>query len=182
MSNDEREHLAAEYVLGTLDAEHRARVDEMLSSDAELRSCVERWMNDFSGLEPTRLESAPPSDIWDAIEARIAHVFPARTDTQRLDQGAWHVIAPGVRRKILHEDTQQGIQSFLLRLEPGAVLPSHGHQMDEECVVLEGELRIGTLRVGPGDFHIARAGSTHPPLKVDVSTLIFIRGEIRSAV
>ena len=182
MTDDEREGLAAEYVLGTLDSEQRARVDEMLASDADMRSRIERWMEDLSGLEPTPHEAPPPAHTWEAIEARIRHTFPAGTDTQRLNDGAWHVIAPGVRRKILHEDAAQRVHSFLLRLEPGAVLPSHGHEMDEECVVLEGELRIGSLRVGPGDFHIARAGAEHPAILVEVPTLIYLRGEIRSAM
>ena len=41
--DEDRERLAGEYVLGTLDAEERRRVERQLTSDAPLRAAVARW-------------------------------------------------------------------------------------------------------------------------------------------
>ena len=46
-------------------------------------------------------------------------------------------------------------------MRPGGVIPAHRHQHEEECLVLEGECRIGTHRLVAGDVHVAAAGSWH---------------------
>ena len=71
--------------------------------------------------------------------------------------------------------------SYLLRLAPGAALPAHRHPVDEECVVLEGEVQIGTLRVGAGGFHLGRKDVLHDRLCSAGGALIFLRGAIPEA-
>lgn len=96
------------------------------------------------------------------------------------DQGEWQAFAEGVRIKVLHE--QDGVLSYLLRLAPGARLPAHRHPVDEECVVLEGTLRIGTrIEVGPGGFHLAHRGALHAGLSSDGGATIFLRGAVPDA-
>jgi ChrR Cupin-like domain len=55
------------------------------------------------------------------------------------DGGAWIAVDAKLEMKILYKDSRA--TSFLLRLKPGARLPSHVHAANEECLVLEGELR-----------------------------------------
>jgi anti-sigma factor ChrR (cupin superfamily) len=95
------------------------------------------------------------------------------TITIRAQSGVWTELVPGVRMKRLHRD---GVaRSYLLRLEPGAALPEHRHEGDEECIVLEGEVFLGDVRVAAGDFHVARGGTTHAKLSSANGALLFIR-------
>lgn len=97
--------------------------------------------------------------------------------TVTAEQGAWQALAPGVRLKLLH--VRDGAASYLVQLQPGARLPAHRHPMDEECLVLEGRVRVGSrLEAGPGDFHVAWRGSLHATLSTDTGALLFLRGAI----
>lgn len=65
----------------------------------------------------------------------------------------------------------------MLRLAPGAVVRGHLHPADEECVVLEGSLRIGSdLVLGQGDYHVAASGSVHEDVTTETGALLYIRG------
>ena len=87
----------------------------------------------------------------------------------------WQPYGDGVQIKVLNEN--EGILSYLLRFAPGARLEAHRHPADEECVVLEGVLKVGTqIEVGPGGYHLARAGSLHASISTDTGATIFLRG------
>lgn len=97
--------------------------------------------------------------------------------TVRAASGDWRRIAPGIEQKVLC-DSGSGM-SCLLRCAPGAALPAHVHRIDEECLVLEGTLRIGDeLVLRAGDFHVAPAGSAHPLTSTDTGVLLYLRGEL----
>ena len=75
--------------------------------------------------------------------------------------GEWQPFLDGVAIKVLHENT--GVLSYLLRLDAGAVLSPHRHPHDEECVVLEGRLRVGSkIAIGPGGYHLAHGARCTP--------------------
>lgn len=90
------------------------------------------------------------------------------------DAGSWQPFLPGIARKVLHEEG--GVMSYLLKFAPGGVLPAHRHPMDEECVVLQGRLRIGDLVLGPGGFHRARSDVPHSDIVSDEGCVIYLRG------
>ena len=91
--------------------------------------------------------------------------------------GGWKPFGPGVQIKTLHRDG--GIMSYLLKLAPGALLAPHRHPVDEECVVLEGRLRIGNeLVVEAGGFHLAHRDALHGVITSDDGATIFLRGAI----
>lgn len=89
-------------------------------------------------------------------------------------EGAWHKFLPGIARKVLHE--QDGVMSYLLRFEAGAVLPAHRHPVDEECVVLEGRLRIGALELGPGGYHRVPKDVLDADSTSEDGCVIYLRG------
>ena len=99
--------------------------------------------------------------------------------TVRQDEGVWIEIVRGIEKKVLFTDVAEGIQSYLLRLHPGSELPSHEHHQDEECVVLEGNLTMGTVTLSAGDYHLAPKGVTHTYTHSITGALLFIRGEIQ---
>lgn len=96
------------------------------------------------------------------------------------DEGAWLPLLYGVTIKVLRE--QDGVWSYLLRLQPGATLPPHRHARDEECVVLHGRLRVGSqLELGPGAYHLAHSGALHATIATDTGATVFLRGEVPAA-
>lgn len=71
--------LAAEYVLGVLDAAERAGVELRLRRDADFAAAVVAWEDRLSPLNIGFPEVAPP-DLLPAIEARL---FPRETRARR---------------------------------------------------------------------------------------------------
>ena len=61
--------LAAEYVLGTLDAEERAQVETMMKVDADYRALVERWERSLGELNAMVGSVEPPAELWDRIKS-----------------------------------------------------------------------------------------------------------------
>ena len=94
--------------------------------------------------------------------------------TIRTGEGEWIRLGPKVEMKTLHREG--AITSFLLRLAPGAVLPPHGHDQDEECICLEGEVRFGDIVVRAGDFHLAPRGTPHGLMRSAKGALLYLRG------
>ena len=101
----------------------------------------------------------------------------AITSTVRPDQGEWNKFSPRIKIKVLRREADGSSMSYLLKLEPGAWLVPHKHAMDEECVVLEGEVLIGTELVGPGSYHLAPRGMVHQPIRSEHGAILFIRGK-----
>lgn len=94
--------------------------------------------------------------------------------------GEWQPLVEGVRIKVLHE--REGVMSYLLRFAPGARLPAHRHPHDEECIVIEGRLRVGThLEIGPGSYHLAHRGALHAGISSPQGATIFLRGAVPDA-
>lgn len=117
-----------------------------------------------------------------AVAARIKHRVLdriARAETSHVTLHAadnhWQTFKQGVAIKVLNE--ADGIMSYLLRLEPGAVVDAHRHPIDEECVVLEGVVRIGDdLVVHAGGFHLAHKDTLHAPITSELGATVFLRG------
>ena len=123
-------------------------------------------------MAPDALTPARQAALGARLMARVEREAQ-RFVTVRRDDGRWEQLAPDIAMKIL--DRSDSMQAFLLRLDPGACLPSHPHRDDEMCFVLEGEATLGNVTVGPGDYHLARAGSTHGDVTTRTGCLLLIR-------
>lgn len=124
----------------------------------------------------------PPPDRASALRARILGrasqdkaASPLDHLTIRDKEGIWLPVLPGVKMKMLRED--EATRSYLMRLAPGARLPAHGHLMDEECMVLEGDVWLGDVHAHAGDYHLARGGLAHGELHTEGGCLLFLRGQ-----
>ena len=128
-------------------------------------------------------DGAAPLDAVDAatIRGRLLKRIRASQGlvTIQAHEGDWEPFSPKVRIKVLHRDVST--QSYLLKLEPGAVVLPHVHGQDEECMVLEGEVRIGELVVKAGAYHLAPRGVPHEPISSEHGALLFLRGAIPAA-
>jgi anti-sigma-K factor RskA len=68
--------LAAEYVLGTLDADERARVETMMSLDEDFAVIVEAWEHKLGVLNQMVGSSEPRAEVWDRIKMAVGHAEP----------------------------------------------------------------------------------------------------------
>jgi anti-sigma factor ChrR (cupin superfamily) len=113
-----------------------------------------------------------------APEAGAAQPAPAAelqgTVVSIMREDAWVSLSKKIQVKVLHDDGTT--LSWLLRLLPGGRLPQHDHADGlEECLVLEGQLRINGAAFGTGDYQIAHAGSVHYEVASDTGALVFLK-------
>jgi len=92
--------------------------------------------------------------------------------TKQIDD--WQEIAPGVWKKPLWQDGER--ESSFYRLEAGAKCPAHDHRLEEECMMLDGDLFIDDLLLRAGDYQLAPAGSAHREVYTDIGATLFVRG------
>ena len=68
--------LAAEYALGTLDADERAQVETMMSRDKDFAAIVEAWEHKLGILNQMVGSIEPPAEVWDKIKTAVGHAEP----------------------------------------------------------------------------------------------------------
>ena len=65
--------LAAEYALGTLDADERAQVETMMAVDTEFTAIVHAWEYRLGVLNQMVGSVEPRPIVWENIKAAIGH-------------------------------------------------------------------------------------------------------------
>jgi anti-sigma factor ChrR (cupin superfamily) len=108
-----------------------------------------------------------PWKFWGAEASEELHVV-------RRDEGVWTTIAGGVYAKRLYADPGRDRVTMLIRMDPGSTFPSHRHGGPEECLVLEGEIRVGDLVLRAGDYQCAPLHSVHEVTRTDTGCLLLI--------
>jgi anti-sigma-K factor RskA len=68
--------LAAEYALGTLEADERAQVETMMSVDKDFTAMVQAWQYKLGVLNQMVGSVEPRPLVWDNIRAAIGHAAP----------------------------------------------------------------------------------------------------------
>ena len=101
--------------------------------------------------------------------------------TIRSDDGPWIEIEPLLEKKVLSVDRESGVESYFLRLQPGAAPDRHLHDKDELCVVLEGDVSFDDVHLEAGDFHLARKGSWHERASTVHGALLFLQSGVTTA-
>jgi anti-sigma-K factor RskA len=74
--DEETEGLAAEYALGTLDADERAQADALLLLDPGFAAQVHRWERRLGELNVLVAPVEPPAAVWDRIRTGVAEAAP----------------------------------------------------------------------------------------------------------
>jgi anti-sigma-K factor RskA len=68
--------LAAEYALGTLDADERVQVETMMSVDKDFAAIVDAWEDKLSVLNQMVGLVEPRAEVWDKIKVAVGHSEP----------------------------------------------------------------------------------------------------------
>lgn len=165
MSNDHRPDVPSE------EATADSYVDPGLPRD------VENAMFESLGAAPLSAERSEA--IRSRLMQRVRHAATPRLTTIQAEDGEWRPFLPRVRIKTLQQTGQS--MSYLLRLEPGAILVPHEHPQDEECFVLEGEVRFGDIVARAGAYHLAPKGLAHEAIVSDTGALLYLHGAIPAA-
>ena len=92
-------------------------------------------------LSETRLHPARSAALKQRVLTRAHADARHGGEIVRALEGRWEIFLPGIQIKVLHQTATR--YSYLLKLEPGAILPPHHHPVAEECIVLKGK---GALR------------------------------------
>jgi anti-sigma factor ChrR (cupin superfamily) len=123
-----------------------------------------------------RLSHEASERIKQQLMARVsgsaAQTEPVVRNVRR-DEG-WVQLGKRVQAKVLHDNGQT--LSWLLKLLPGGRLAEHDHADGaEECMVLEGQLRINGEDFWAGDYQIALPGSVHHDVSSESGSLVYLR-------
>lgn len=145
------------------------------TSDIDFDSdLMESLAHDIAPIEPPPVRKAAMRERILQRAAREKTAQPHSHLTVHFADDGWIDVMPLIKMKKLFESNEG--KGVLFRFQPGARLPAHEHGTDEECVVLEGELRIGDdTVVHAGDFHLARRGIPHGDLTSPTGALFYIR-------
>jgi quercetin dioxygenase-like cupin family protein len=115
-----------------------------------------------------------PLEVIDPMEAQwweraVTHQGPVQGRT-------WYPSTPGVQMIPLCGDKQ--VTSMLVRFEAGASVRDHGHALDEDCLVLEGDMFLGDVLLRSGDYQLAPAGSSHLGEMSDDGVTFYFHGAL----
>jgi anti-sigma-K factor RskA len=91
----DREALAAEYVLGTLDARDARAVERAMAEDPAFRALVEAWEARLAPLTALAAPEAPPPSLWDRIAAALDAGRPPTAVPPPRPAGFWRFWALG---------------------------------------------------------------------------------------
>jgi anti-sigma factor ChrR (cupin superfamily) len=125
-------------------------------------------------VQPMSAESR--ARVRDRLMQRITHESPTKPaviHNIRKDE-AWRPLGKRAQAKLLHDD---GINiSWLLQLMPGGRLIEHDHADGaEECMVVQGSVRINGEHFESGDYQIALPGSVHHEVTSETGALLFLK-------
>jgi anti-sigma factor ChrR (cupin superfamily) len=123
------------------------------------------------------LKPVASSDL-ESLRARVLQNCQARPLHLVLaDEGQFIQILPGVAVKKLRADATT--ETSIWRLDAGACLPEHGHQHDEECLILSGTIDYQGWTLHAGDYLGAMIGEKQSKISSPTGALLMIRGERR---
>ena len=169
------EELAGQVSLAALDFLSPAGLAALaLHSSSRQLVAEEREVTAMLGALVT--EMTPPPGLRARLMRRVADYQQLQpTSEVRTFDGAWRATGlPGIDYKPLYHDKKTGMFTQLVRMEPGARYPRHLHYDDEQCLVLQGDVRWGESRYLQGDFVITGAGVVHPALESDTGNVLLI--------
>jgi quercetin dioxygenase-like cupin family protein len=168
---------AALYLLGALPPEEMTRFEQRLKSGCPL--CTTEYAeyacvtDELASSVPTQ---SPNPSVRRRLLDRIGAAPKARSSKEemkliRASDTPWKPLPfSGVEVRPL-----LGQKTLLVRMQPGAVYPSHEHRYAEQCYVLEGSVTDSTgITALAGDFICMSAGSMHGEIRTETGCVFLL--------
>ena len=121
-------------------------------------------------LTPVKADDALRTRVLANATARPKHLL-------QTEEGEFVRVLTGVYVKQLRADGQT--ETGLWRLDPGAIIPAHGHKHEEECLVISGTISYAGRTLASGDFLGAAKDERQGAITTATGALLLIRGELR---
>ena len=151
------------YAMRVLPSSEASAVAAHASTCAECRRDLADLDARVNAFESWPLDVLRPSQaLWGRLVQRVSTDPHAGTSSAGAPhrEPEWEDVAPGISCQLLSTDTERGIVSMLVRLAPGVAYPAHTHAGTEELHLLDGELWIDGIKLQPGDYNRAEAGTS----------------------
>ena len=91
----DRDLLAAEYVLGSLEGDERREAERLLAADPAFARSVFAWQQRLTPLATHAAPAAPPADLWPRIERDIAPAATVAIQPSRRRVRFWQATTAG---------------------------------------------------------------------------------------
>jgi anti-sigma factor ChrR (cupin superfamily) len=161
--------LAALYAAGALAPEEWARFEAHLAAgcpacEAELAQLSHVVAALGSAVEPRAPSAATREQLLGRLAAEPAPPAGEMPGlfVKRAAEGSWEETGvPGIQLRVLFLDREANRFTALVRMAAGSSYPGHFHSAPEECLVLEGDLCVGTQVLLAGDYQRAEPSTTH---------------------
>lgn len=191
ISSMDAAELAALIAAGAIPDTCQAEVEKRLTADGLLRAELAHLSPAIEALCENPV--SPPTAIRATLLDRIDHESrPTPVDPQiwkrwtrddenrkllirRSQEGNWEETGvEGVCVKRLLMDEARNQFTALVRMAPGSSYPRHVHNSAEECLVLEGDIRMGDHVLQAGDYQYAPSDSLHGVQSTEGGCLLLI--------
>lgn len=178
MNYEEKVDLAVLYAVGALSTDETAGVDRLLAAgDLQLADEIRIFRETAASTALALPDSAPSASVKSRLMAKIrpTEEMPAGMDLLRGGGKKWRESGfAGIQFKLLHHDKQANLITQLVRMAPGAVYPGHHHEMDEQCYVIAGSVRMDDLVVHEGDYVCAHAQTDHRVMTTETGCTVLL--------
>lgn len=129
-------------------------------------------------IQSSPLEASAINILKERVMNRVIAVCPTGGQSSYAAKLDWIKVTDHLDVKVLTQDLANKIQTAYWRLKPGAIVPGHYHHNDEDCLVIEGDIRFGDHHLFSGDFHSMKKGSTHPDMTTTHGALLYLKHDI----
>lgn len=183
MGSPEDRPSALEYSLGLLNHEDETAFEQRMLANEDLRDEAEgnaMVISKFADIYE-RMIPAPRKGLKDKVmQFALGHEHQSTgsegsTKIVRATEGEWVESGlPGMQIKFLYFEPATERHTVLVRMAPGTHYPSHRHNGTEECLVIEGELRVDDDCLAPGDYIVNQDGSIHKKTWSDTGCVLLL--------
>lgn len=151
--------LAAEYALGTLDADERTQVETMMAVDSGFGALVQAWEFRLGPLNQMVGLVEPRPVVWENIKAEQRAGGEQPAQSQKLRRRAAISMAAGVERarqaeRYAHENDDQEAVRGLIACRVAGTKP----EFDRIAVQQQDQCRDGCRRRAATGHHVGAAG------------------------
>ena len=180
------ENRAALYALRLLDTAESQQFERHLRSCSICQNSIRLSGNLAVELVGTIPLSSPPEDLRGRVLAPLSKQAPLPKGVAALVRASelnWQPTAfRGVFLASLYADSTHGEMASLVRMEPGAIYPSHRHSQVEHCYVMQGDLVFEDHVLNSGDYEAAQPGTDHAPVTTKSGCLLFLVHNVNDTV